>query len=77
MNMLHGKNIALIGDFEFTREEAKKWINDMGGKYSILVKQSDIIVAGQHGEYSGRWHQAKQLGKKIISESEFLKLVAA
>ncbi|MDD5625724.1 MAG: NAD-dependent DNA ligase LigA [Patescibacteria group bacterium] len=72
---LNGKTFVLTGTLtHFTRESAKEMIRKSGGNISSSVSlKTDFLVAG---EASGsKLKNAKDLGVKIISEQEFLKMV--
>ena len=55
------------------RDEAKKIIESFGGKASGSVsKKTDYVLAGE--EAGSKLTKAQELGVKIISEDEFLKM---
>ena len=57
-----------------TREEATAKIESLGGKVTGSVnKKTDFVLAGE--EAGSKLDKAQQLGVKIISEAEFLKIV--
>ena len=72
---LKDKIFVLTGELEsMTRDEAKEKIRDLGGDVSSSVsKNTDFVVAGS--EPGSKFDKAQKLGVKIISESEFLKLI--
>jgi DNA ligase (NAD+) len=56
------------------RDEAKRKIRELGGEVSSNVsKNTDYVVAGS--EPGSKCERAKELGVKIISEQEFLRIV--
>jgi DNA ligase (NAD+) len=57
-----------------SRDEAKEKIRERGGDVSGSVsKKTDYVVAG--AEAGSKEEKARELGVKIISEEEFLKLL--
>ncbi|PYX51829.1 MAG: DNA ligase (NAD(+)) LigA [Acidobacteria bacterium] len=72
---LAGKTFVLTGTLaHFTRDEAKKMIEDAGGKVTGSVsKKTDYVVAG--GDAGSKLDKAKELGVKVIDEKEMGKLV--
>src|SRR5437588_10671759 len=72
---LAGKTLALTGTLaNHTRDEAKKLIEDAGGRVSGSVsKKTDYVVAGS--DAGSKLDQAKELGVKVIDEKEMEELV--
>jgi DNA ligase (NAD+) len=72
---LAGKTFVLTGTLaHFTRDEAKKMIEDAGGKVTGSVsKKTDYVVAG--ADAGSKLDKAKELGVKVIDEKEMEKLV--
>jgi DNA ligase (NAD+) len=72
---LAGKTFVLTGTLaRFTRDEAKKMIEDAGGRVSGSVsKKTDYVVAGE--EAGSKLDKAKELGVKVIDEGEMEKLL--
>jgi DNA ligase (NAD+) len=72
---LAGKTFVLTGTLtNFTRDEAKKMIEDAGGRVSGSVsKRTDYVVAGD--DAGSKLDKAKELGVKVIGEKEMQELV--
>jgi DNA ligase (NAD+) len=72
---LAGKTFVLTGTLaHFTRDEAKKMIEDAGGKVTGSVsKKTDYVVAG--ADAGSKLEKAKELGVAVIDEKELRKLV--
>ncbi|HEX3820940.1 MAG TPA: NAD-dependent DNA ligase LigA [Candidatus Sulfotelmatobacter sp.] len=71
---LAGKTFVLTGTLaHFTRDEAKKLIEDAGGKVAGSVsKKTDYVVAG--ADAGSKLDRAKELGVAVIDEKEMEKL---
>jgi DNA ligase (NAD+) len=69
-NIFEGKTFVLTGTLKITRDEAKKLIEDLGGKVtdSVSRKTSYVVVGSEPGS---KFQKAKELGVKIINEKEF------
>jgi DNA ligase (NAD+) len=67
---LRGKTFVLTGTLaHFTRDEAKRMIEDAGGKVTGSVsKKTDYVVAG--AEAGSKLDKAKELGVRVIDEKE-------
>jgi DNA ligase (NAD+) len=67
---LSGKTFVLTGSLaHFTRDEAKKMIEDAGGKVSGSVsKKTDYVVAG--ADAGSKLDKARELGIAVIDEKE-------
>ncbi len=70
-----GLNFVLTGSLgRFTREQTKEAIEELGGNVAAAVsKKIDYVVAGESP--GSKYNRAKDLGVKIISEKEFLRLL--
>ncbi len=71
---LAGKTFVLTGTLaKYSRDEAKKMIEDAGGKVSGSVsKKTDYVVAG--ADAGSKLDKAKELGVAVIDEKEMEKL---
>jgi DNA ligase (NAD+) len=72
---LAGKTFVLTGTLaKYTRDEAKKMIEDAGGKVTGSVsKKTDYVVAG--ADAGSKLDKAKELGVKVIGEREMQELI--
>jgi DNA ligase (NAD+) len=72
---LAGKTFVLTGTLaHFTRDEAKKMIEDAGGKVTGSVsKKTDYVVAGT--DAGSKLDKAKELGVQVIDEKEMQRIV--
>jgi DNA ligase (NAD+) len=72
---LKGLTVVLTGELEsLSREQAKQAIREHGGDVSSTVSaKTDLVVMGS--EPGSKYDKAKELGIKMISEKEFLKLI--
>src|SRR6202050_2848801 len=72
---LAGKTFVLTGTLaHLTRDEAKKMIEDAGGKVTASVsKKTDYVVAG--ADAGSKLDKAKDLGVKVIDEKEMHQLL--
>lgn len=73
---LEGKVFVLTGTLpNLKRDEAKKIIEDMGGKVSSSVsKKTDFVVAGE--EAGSKLTKAQELGIAILTEAELLEMAS-
>ena len=71
---LAGKTFVLTGTLaHYSRDEAKKLIEDAGGRVSGSVsKKTDFVVAGE--DAGSKLEKAKELGVKVIDENEMKRL---
>src|SRR4030088_2141732 len=71
---LAGKTFVLTGTLaRFTRDEAKKMIEDAGGKVTGSVsKKTDYVIAG--ADAGSKLDKANQLGVAVIDEKEMERL---
>jgi DNA ligase (NAD+) len=71
---LAGKTFVLTGTLaKYSRDEAKKMIEDAGGKVTGSVsKKTDYVVAGT--DAGSKLDKAKELGVAVIDENEMVKL---
>ncbi len=72
---LSGKTFVLTGTLEqMTRDQAKDRLENVGAKVSDSVsKKTDYVVAGS--EPGSKLAKAEKLGVKILTETDFLKLL--
>jgi DNA ligase (NAD+) len=72
---LAGKTLVLTGTLQsFTRDQAKKMIEDAGGKVAGSVsRKTDYVVAGE--EAGSKLDKARELGVEIVDEPGLLQLI--
>ncbi len=72
---LTGKTYVLTGSLQrFTREQARDYIEKLGGRVSSTVsKKTDAVIAGS--DPGSKYSKAQKLGIPIIDESAFLELL--
>jgi DNA ligase (NAD+) len=72
---LSGKTFVLTGSLDsFTRDEAQKVIEDMGGRVSPSVsKKTDFVIVGK--DPGSKYDDAVRLGIKRLREGDFKKMV--
>ena len=73
---LTGKTFVLTGTLPtLTRDEAKKMVEDAGGRVSGSVsKKTDFVVAGE--DAGSKLDKAKELGVKVIGEKELQEMLS-
>jgi DNA ligase (NAD+) len=73
---LAGKTFVLTGSLaKYTRDQAKKMIEDAGGRISGSVsKKTDYVVAGT--DAGSKLDKARELGVTVVDEDEMKKLLA-
>ncbi len=74
-DILLGKTFVITGSLlTLKRDEAKKIIEDFGGKVSSSVsKKTDFVLAGE--EAGSKLDKAISLGINVINQDEFLKMI--
>lgn len=74
---LSGKTFVLTGGLDsFTRDEARKIIEGMGGRVSSSVsKKTDFVIVGK--DPGSKYTAAKKLGVKILSEKDFKTMIGS
>ncbi len=72
---LSGKTFVLTGGLDsFTRDEARKIIEDMGGRVSSSVsKKTDFVIAGK--DPGSKYDDTVRLGIKALNEDDFKKMI--
>jgi DNA ligase (NAD+) len=75
-NTLAGKTFVFTGGLESsTREEAEEKVRQLGGSASSSVsRNTDFVVAGEKA--GSKLQKARELGVTVLSEDEFLKMIA-
>lgn len=75
-DLLHGQSFVFTGTLEsLTRPDAQALVRKFGGVVASSVsKKTDYVVVGS--ESGSKAKEAKNLGVKILTEAEFLSLVA-
>ncbi len=71
----NGKSFVLTGSLsQMTRDQAKDLIKKEGGKiHSTVTKDLSLVIAGENA--GSKLKKAQELGVKVISESEFKKML--
>ncbi len=70
-----GKTFVLTGGLDsFTRDEARKIIEDMGGRVASSVsKKTDFVIVGK--DPGSKYDKALRLGIKTLNEDDFKKVI--
>ncbi len=72
--ILEGKTFVFTGRISMPREEAKRIVEQFGGRVASSVsKRTDYVVAGE--EAGSKLERARKLGVKVINEEEFRTMV--
>ncbi|AZQ44011.1 NAD-dependent DNA ligase LigA [Nonlabens ponticola] len=75
-DILASKSIVVSGVFEMSRTDLKKLIEKNGGKVSSSISsKTDYLIRGEKMGPS-KLEKAEKLGVEMISEAEFLELIA-
>lgn len=74
-NYFSGKGVVLTGKLErFTRDEAGKMIENVGGEVqSSVSKRTNVVVAGEAA--GSKLEKAQKLGIPVLNEEQFLELI--
>ena len=74
---IEGKNFVVTGSLEsLSRQEIEELVRRLGGNASSSVsKNTDYVIAGK--DPGSKLDKAKQLGVKIINETEFKRLISS
>ncbi len=74
-DILKGKTFVFTGELDsFTRKEAQRLVEELGGKWSSSVsKNTDYVVVGKNP--GSKYQKAQKLGVKLINEKEFKELL--
>ncbi len=75
-SVIFGRTLVVTGSLtQFTRDQIEQKIRDLGGKASSSVsRKTDYLVAGEAA--GSKLAKAESLGVKVLSEQEFLDLIA-
>jgi DNA ligase (NAD+) len=72
---LAGKSFVLTGTLDsFTRDQARKIVEDMGGRVASSVsKKTDFVIMGK--DPGSKYDDALRLGVKILNENDFKNII--
>jgi len=72
---LEGKTFVFTGKLEdLSRDEAKRWVEDQGGRATSSVSgETDFLVVGDGP--GSKLDEAKKLGVEILEEAEFKRMI--
>jgi len=74
---LAGKSFVLTGTLgSFTRDQAQKIVEDMGGRVASSVsKKTDFVIVGK--DPGSKYDDALRLGVKILNENDFKNMMGS
>jgi DNA ligase (NAD+) len=76
VNILNGKSICITGALSTVRSEIEAMIESLGGNnVSSVTKKTDYLVTNDQKTQTSKLIKAKELGVKIISEPELIKIL--
>lgn len=72
---LNGLTFVLTGELkEFSREQAKEKIRELGGQITGSVsKKTDYVIIGENP--GSKYEKAEKLGVKVLNEKKFLEII--
>lgn len=75
MNLLNGKTVVVTGSLvNYTRQEIKEKLHSLGANdASSVSRKTDFVLVGN--DPGSKYDKALELGIKIITESEFEKMI--